>query len=85
MNAQLVKTLAQIIRTLSEEERELLDSEIRPLSSDIETLEKMRKLGDKIQSRRQGKPLKPNPEELIREMREERIEQIIQAGLTNED
>ncbi len=84
MNAQLVKTLAQIIRTLSEEERELLDSEIRPLSSDLETLEKMRKLGDKIKSRRQGKLLKP-AEELIREMREERIEQITQAGLANED
>lgn len=85
MNAQLVKTLAQIIRTLSEEERELLNSEIRPLSSDGKTLEKMRKLGDKIKARRLGKPLQPSPEELIREMREERTEQIMQACSPNKD
>ncbi len=79
MNAQLVKTLAQIIRTLSEEERELLNSEIRPLSSEQETLEKMRKLGDKIKARREGKALEPAPEDLIREMREERTQIIMQA------
>lgn len=85
MNAQLVKTLAKIIRTLSEEERELLDSEIREKTTGYETLEKMRKLGDKIKARRQGKPLKPAPEELIRQMREERMEQIMQSCSLKED
>lgn len=79
MNTKLVKTLSQIIRSLSEEERTLLESELKLKPDWRETLQKMQELGDKISVRRGGKPLEPPPEELIRQMREERTEQLMQA------
>ena len=79
MNANLVKTLAQIIRSLSEEEQTLLESELKPKLDRRKTIQKMQELGDKISVRRGGKLLEPPPEELIRQMREERTEQLIQA------
>ena len=41
-----------------------------------DALERILRLGDEIRARRGGKPLMPPPEEVIRQMREERDEQL---------
>ena len=79
MNLELVQTLAQIIRSLPAEERALLETELQTKSQGKNPLQKIQELGDKIQKRRGGKALEITPEELIRQMREERTEQLMKV------
>lgn len=77
MNVPLVESLVQVIFSLSPEERALLEERLHRKTDWRETLQNMQELGDKITARRGGQPLEPPPEEIIRQMREERAEQLM--------
>lgn len=74
MNTQLVDALVQIIQSLSKEERALLDEKLKK-SDGQAAFQRLIELGDKINSRRAGKPFDPPLEDYIRQTREERNEQ----------
>jgi prevent-host-death family protein len=62
-----------VLLSLAEYER--LKANAKEEQSDA--LERILRLGDEIRARRGGKPLMPPPEEVIRQMREERDEQLL--------
>ncbi|MBW4445824.1 MAG: hypothetical protein KME38_02810 [Spirirestis rafaelensis WJT71-NPBG6] len=74
MNTQLVDGLAKIIQSLSQEERTLLDKKLQK-SDRQAAFQRLIELGDKINTRRAGKPFDPPLEDYIRQTREERNEQ----------
>lgn len=76
MNTQLVDGLAQIIQSLSEEEKALLDEKLKKVEW-YAVREQITKLGEEINAYRGGRPFDPPVEEVIRQMREERDQQIL--------
>lgn len=79
MNTQLVESLAQIINTLSKEERALLEEKLKKPDW-REVMKQINEHRSEINARRGGKPFDPPPEEIIHQMREERIEELMRAG-----
>jgi hypothetical protein len=81
MNIELVKTLAQIIKNLSKEERHLLEAELHPAQNDWETTKQIIiERNQKISQQLGGKSLDSFIDEVFEQMREERSEQLMQAG-----
>ena len=77
MNVPLVESLVQVILPLSPEERDLLEERLHRKTDWRETLQKIEEHAAKVSDRRGGKPIEPPPEEIIRQMREERTEQLM--------
>lgn len=92
MNIQLVESLLQVINSLPEEDRLLLETRLEQKkqkqvfdsSSDWETT-KARIIARSQASllKRGGQPLTPSPEEMIRQQREERTQQLMNACFPN--
>ena len=88
MNTQLVESILQVIDALSEEDRLLLETKLEQKkqkqtsysSSDWEiTKKRIIERSKASQQARGEKPLNPSPEEIIRQEREERTEQLMDA------
>lgn len=94
MNRLLVESLIQVIDALPEEDRAFLEEKLEEkkheredfMSSDWQKIRaRILKRGKESSLRRGGKPLDPPPEEIIRQLREERIEQLMQACFPDYD
>ncbi len=92
MNRQLVESILQVIESLSEEDRLLLETKLEQkkqnkesyCSSDWETTKKrIIERSKASQEARGGKPLNPSPEEIIRQQREERTQQLMKNCFPN--
>ena len=88
MNRLLVESLIQVIDALPEEDRTFLKEKLEAKKHEREHFsssdwQKIRSRildrGKESSLRRGGKPLDPPPEEIIRQLREERTEQLMQA------
>jgi hypothetical protein len=88
MNRLLVEFLIQVINSLPEEDRAFLEEKLVENKHKREhfTSSEWQKIRSRILEkskesslRRGGKPLEPSPEETIRQLREERTEQLMQA------
>ena len=82
MNTKLVESLVQIIESLPSGERQVLEERLNRKKSWEETKQQLAQLHAQIAARRDGKPLDISTEDIaedIRQMREERTEQIIAA------
>jgi hypothetical protein len=72
MNSQLVDSLVLIINSLTIEERVILQQKLIKKNSLQEQNQQLDQLKKKNFQRRQGKPLSPEPEDVIDEIRQER-------------
>ena len=83
MNTKLVESLVQIIQSLDPEEQALFEEKMKkPQNDRQEAYQKLIEVRDEIFARRGGKPLDISTEDIaegIRQMREERTEQIMAA------
>lgn len=79
MNTQLVESLVQIILSLSPEESALLEEQLEQKTNWRKTLQRIREHRATIYAERSGKPFDPPVEEVIRQMREERTEELMRA------
>lgn len=86
MNTQLVESILQVIESLSEEDRLLLETKLEQkkqnqksyYSSDWEiTKNRIIERSKASQEARGGQPLNPPPEEIIRQQREQRTQQLM--------
>jgi hypothetical protein len=80
MNEPLVESLVQVILSLSLEERTLLEERLHRKTNWRETLEQIKEHKTAIHARRGGKPFAPPIDEVIRQMREERTNELIRAS-----
>ena len=85
MNRFLVESLIEVINSLPEEDRTFLEEKLEEKKHEREHFsssnwQKIRsrilERGKESSLRRRGKPLDPSPEEIIRQLREERTEQL---------
>jgi hypothetical protein len=79
MNIPLVESLVQVILSLSPEERALLEERLHRKTNWRETLQQIDEHRAAAYAERSGKPFDPPIEETIRQMREERTEQMMRA------
>lgn len=90
MNRLLVESLIQVINSLPEEDRTFLEEKLEEKKHEQEHFasSNWQKIRSRILDRakesslmRGGKPLHPPPEEIIRQLREERTEQLMENCL----
>jgi hypothetical protein len=80
MNTKLVDSLVQIIESLTPEEKALLNRKLKPQQNQKQQeYQKLLELRARIFVRRGGQLLIPPGEEIIRQMREERTDELVQA------
>jgi hypothetical protein len=84
MNRPLVESLVEVILSLSPEERALLDERLYRKTNWRETLKQIDEHRAAIQAERGDKPL-PSVDEVIRQMREERTEELVRACFPQEE
>ena len=85
MNIQLVNSLVQVIESLSDEERQLLEERLSRKKSWELTRQRLTQLHDQIIARREGDASNLSTEDVveqIHQMREERTQQITDAGFS---
>jgi len=80
MNTKLIESLVQIIQSLAPEEQLLLENRLKiPRKDRNQSYQELIELREKIFTRRGGQPLLPEPDEMIWQMREERIAEIMRS------
>ncbi|MEA5565469.1 MULTISPECIES: hypothetical protein [unclassified Anabaena] len=77
MNIQLIESLANAIKALSPQERELLNQKLTHQSNWHNLRSRISANAQVIQQRRNNQPLKPDIDQIIYQMREERDQQLI--------
>jgi hypothetical protein len=85
MNIQLVNSLMQVIESLSNEERQLLEERLSRKKSWELTRQRLTQLYNQIIARREGNASNLSTEDIVEQihrMREERIQQIMDAGFS---
>jgi DNA-directed RNA polymerase specialized sigma subunit len=83
MNIQLVNSLMQVIDSLSDEERQLLEERLSRKKSWESTKQRLTQLHNQIIARREGDASNLSTKDIveqIHQMREERTQQIMDAG-----
>lgn len=80
MNVPLVESLVQVILALSPEERALLEERLHRKTNWRETLEQIKDHKAAIHAITGGKSFDPAVDEVIRQMREERTEELMRAS-----
>ncbi len=83
MNKFLIESIVQLVNSLPLEERKIVEEKILENRDRRENwrehLERIDKNRAEIYASRGGKPLEPNVDDIIHEMREERTQQLMEA------
>jgi hypothetical protein len=85
MNIQLVNSLMQVIESLSDEERQLLEERLSRKKNWELTKQRLTQLHSQILARREGNMSNISTEDIVEQiyqMREERTQQIMDAGFS---
>ncbi|GAA6621927.1 hypothetical protein [Scytonema sp. NUACC26] len=85
MNIQLVESLANVIKALSPEERELLNQKLTHQSNWQNLRSTILANAQAIQQRRSEQPFKPDIDEIIHQMREERERELMTGLFSNKE